>query len=227
MRLQQLDSLGSFSHIFFDFDGVIQDTIQIKGHCFVDAFTESAVLEEHQRDAILLVHYEHLSLNRNKKIELMATKLADLNFMTHDLCKLKELVLDSYAKLWGSKMFSVDLVPGVIELLTYLTGRGVQLSICSAMPQTDLNKIIKGLEIDNFFGQWDGWPVTKEQHIAKVIDREALEPKRCAYIGDGLEDLNVASQAGINFFLKQHEFNKTITVVEVSRCISDFIICES
>jgi phosphoglycolate phosphatase-like HAD superfamily hydrolase len=227
MLPQQLESLGSFSHVFFDFDGVLQDTIEIKGHCFVDAFCEAIVLQDDQREAILNLHYENLSLNRIKKIELMAARLADLSGIAHDLVELREVVLDSYAKLWRSKMLLVDLVPGCVDLLTYLTERGVGLSVCSAMPHVDLDKIIRVLDIDNFFDRWNGWPVSKEQHIANVIDRGFLEPIHCGYIGDGLEDLSVALRSGVNFFLKRHEFNREIEVVDASRCISDFIIFKS
>ncbi|TGK30924.1 HAD family hydrolase [Leptospira gomenensis] len=185
LRKEKIDS------VFFDFDGVVVDSVGIKTEAYADLFKEFG---NEAVDCILEYHRSNGGIDRYKKIEYV------LNFMKVEYdSSLVERLASDFASLVVEKVVKCDLLPGISELLTDLSQSSIRSFVVSGTPEEELRYITKEKKLNDFFLEVCGSPKSKVEITGNLIRNYDINPSRSLFIGDAVGDFETASRFGILF----------------------------
>ena len=204
--------ITNFKAIFFDFDGVIKDSVEVKSDAFYELFIPfsrklALKIRKHHEENGGMSRYEKLPLYLEwagqaadkEKIEEYAAKFSQ---------KVTQRVIDS------------SWVCGVLDYLQ--SNHGQQLYLISATPQKEIEIILEALKIDNQFKKIVGSPTTKDVAISKIMDQYQLESSDCVMIGDAISDYKAAMNNNISFVLRKTPLNMHLQTRLECELIQDF-----
>jgi phosphoglycolate phosphatase-like HAD superfamily hydrolase len=188
-----LNFLRSFDLVIWDFDGVIKDSVAVKGDIYANLFPHATSLVRRQ---ILNHHYMNGGLSRHEKIPLYmgwcGIPVTSTNIQEFLVAFSRQSVVQVVNSPW---------IPGVKE---YLRSNIIKqrFYVVSATPLCELNQIIEKLKIDNCFVGTYGSPCPKKVAITKILDQEKAIPSDAVFVGDSQLDYEAASACGVPFFLR-------------------------
>ena len=176
--------------IFFDVDGVLIDSLAIKGNAFSRAFSDYP--DAH--DEIVSFHLAHGGVNRREKI-------AALHHMIVGRAPTEKELADRITS------FAVAVVEGVVAAPEIHGARVAvaewyeksTLYAVSATPTNELRSIFDRRNLTQYFRCVLGWPPDKALSIQEVITTQGHSPSSCILVGDSFEDLQAAITAGVQF----------------------------
>jgi phosphoglycolate phosphatase-like HAD superfamily hydrolase len=190
--------LSQFNIIFWDFDGVIKDSVDIKAEAFEQLFRPYG--EELSR-RVKYHHNAHGGMSRFDKIPLYLSwaSVPISEAIVEDFCnKFSDLVLNS--------VISSPWVPGIREFISdYHLKR--YFVLVTATPQKEIEQILVALDIRQFFSEIYGAPISKENAIITVLKQQKIEPQHAILIGDSEADRKAAEHSGVTFLLRQTPHN--------------------
>jgi len=179
--------------VFFDFDGVILESVDIKTQAFRELFRD----RPDELEAIVGYHLAHTGLSRYEKIRVVYRDL---------LCEpLTEGELDRlgrrFSELVIAQMLRCAFVPGAEAFLAKYAGSHRML-IASGTPEEELRDIVRLRGLAGYFRAVHGSPRTKEQILRAGLAEEGCAVERAVFVGDSLEDLVGARGAGVPFIAR-------------------------
>jgi len=175
--------------IIFDFDGVLVESVDIKTNAFRNLFSFSP-----QVDEIVQYHIDNAGIPRFEKFRhiyknILCEELTDERF--YELSdQFSSLVIDAVVK--------APCVPGASGFLKKIW-KTIPIFVISATPESELMEIIRRRNMGRYFRGILGSPAKKADNIGALIRKEHLDPKRTIYVGDAVNDLNAALEAGVRF----------------------------
>lgn len=185
-----LPKAAALRAVFFDFDGVILESTDIKDRAFRELFSD---LPEHQ-ERILQHHREHLGRSRFEKFEWIYREL-----LGRSLEPAESLALGRrFSALVEADVLACPMVPGARALLAALEDR-IDCWVVSATPQDELDLIVDRRRLRAYFRGVCGSPPEKTRVFADLLERERLDPLEVLAIGDGLTDYRAARATGVHF----------------------------
>lgn len=177
--------------IFFDFDGVLAESLDIKIRAFIELYKEYGpdVLAQ-----VLAHHRAHGGVSRIQKIRHCHRELLGINLQPEELMKLgrrfSELVVDAVVEsAW---------VEGARELLDDLVGR-LPLFVVSGTPETELHEVVARRGMDRYFVAVRGSPPDKIAVIHELLSAHDLPAEQVLFIGDAMTDYDAAKATGLRF----------------------------
>jgi HAD superfamily hydrolase (TIGR01509 family) len=177
--------------IFFDFDGVIVESADIK----VDAFSE--LYKDQSPEVIAQVvayHKSYEGISRVVKI-LCAHK----QFLGIDLTEFDHDVLcQKYSQIVEQKVVECESVDGALEFLIKSEGQ-MKRFVVSGTPEYELRRITNQRGINMFFEGIYGSPRSKEDIVNEVLNDHGFSPDQCLFIGDAMTDHDAAKACGMPF----------------------------
>jgi len=198
--------------LFFDFDGVIVDSIATKTEAFRILFKDypDAVIQK-----VLEYHKQHGGISRVDKIAL-----AHEQYLGSPLSKadLKEWS-NRYSELVVEKVIEVPWIKGAIEFLDSFLDNGVHIFVISGTPELELKHIIKKRQIEKYFLESLGSPIRKTPHIRRILDQYKLRPEECVFIGDALTDREAAQETDLHFVGIQGDITFPPETVVLDDCL--------
>ncbi len=205
--------LKTFSTLFWDFDGVIKDSVEVKTKAYIELFKTFglSIVQKVCR------HHEYNGgMSRFDKIPIYL-KWAGVE-PTH------EAVADysgQFSKLVLQGVIDAPWVPGAEE---YIRNNKYKQTfvLVSATPQGELEFILNALDLAECFTKVFGAPTNKVNAIANTLKSFNLDPSSCLMIGDSLADLNAASSNKVHFLLRRHTSNAEIFSAYTKRSIDHF-----
>lgn len=200
--------------IFWDFDGVIKDSVEIKSDAFEDLFSPfglnfSKKVRKHHENNTGLPRYDKLPIY----IEWSGQKVS------------KELIdeyLTNFSNLVKERVISSDWVPGVLSFLQN-NWQKKTFFLVTATPQSEIEQIICELNIQNYFQEVVGSPVRKNDSIKSLLNKYSISQKNSLLIGDSVSDYNAARFNDISFILRKTKLNESLQLNLNCPMISDFI----
>ncbi len=200
--------------VFWDFDGVIKESIEVKTQAFVQLFGPFG------RDVVSRVRVHHLShggMSRYKKIPLYlewtGTKYNPM--LVNDLC-------DQFGQLVMQGVINAPWVPG-IEHIFHSSFHRHTFFLVSATPQNELLQILHALGFSSYFKEVYGAPYLKEAAIRLTLEKYELNSKDCLMIGDSREDFAAAQANKVPFLLRRHIHNSTAFQDYSGDSVCDFL----
>ena len=188
-----LDLIRKRKSIIWDFDGVIKDSVSIKGKVFQKLFLDQdksikdKILEHHKvnggvsRFKKLGIYLDWSSYeNSNENINIYASKFRDL--------VIKEVIDSNYidgAKDYLEKNFKRQ-----------------NFYLVSATPQEEIIKITKKLKIFYYFIKIYGSPLSKEDCFRSILESSRYKSNDFIAIGDSLSEYNAAKKNNLDFILR-------------------------
>jgi len=200
--------------VFWDFDGVIKETIQLKGEVFAELFRDYG---QSLMNKIREHHKLHGGISRLEKIPLYL-KWAGLAPDSENIRRLSE----RFSQMVFQKVVEAPWVPGAKELL-HLNPFQQKPYLVTATPQPEIELILAALNLTAAFEGVFGAPVTKTDAIQKVLEVSGIPKELCLLIGDSLSDRQAAISMNIPFLLREHSDNGDIRWGRSTPRIADFL----
>ena len=185
-------SPSRYECVFFDFDGVIADSVDAKIMAFGELYREFG---PEVRAAVMAYQRAVPGETRFDKIpkfhrELLGITLSPAE-ITHWCDRLSDIVLD--------EVVASPLLPDVPEILTLLRDQGVPAHIVSGTPHDELQVIVDRKGLRAFFASARGAPQKKHVIVEDILAAEGLARDRCLFVGDAMTDHDCARACGLDF----------------------------
>jgi HAD superfamily hydrolase (TIGR01549 family) len=180
--------------LFWDFDGVIKDSVEVKSEIFVQLFSEHGLqvvekIKEHHRANGGMSRFEKFPIYLN---------WAGINYSKEKIIELNE----NFNKLSVESVINSSWVSGVEYFLRNNPYNQIFILI-SATPINELLMIIEKLDIKTSFKFIFGYPDKKNDIISMILKQNSYNSKECLMIGDSLIDFNAAKNNNIDFLLRK------------------------
>ncbi|MDA3791641.1 MAG: HAD-IA family hydrolase [Desulfobacula sp.] len=197
--------------VFFDFDGVVLDSVDLKTDAFADMYADYG--QDFQQQ-VVAYHLANGGVSRFEKFRYYHETLLDV-CMTDEL--MAELC-DSFNKRVFHRVLDAPFIDGVLETLRSLQKHNIPCFVASGTPSNELHNIVEERGLFHFFQEAHGSPRTKQEIVQDICLRHGLNPKRCLFIGDALTDFDAArslSMAFLGVTARNNPFPKGTSVVSI------------
>jgi len=205
--------LKKFQTVFWDFDGVIKDSVEVKSHAYCDLFSgfSNDVLSR-----LKLHHTLNGGISRFEKIPLYL-EWAGMN--------PSRGTVDEYCSRFGElvkeRVVNAAWVPGAEELLRKNPWRQLFILV-SATPDDELKGIIDQLGLADCFAKVYGASIAKSRAIQESIETYGLVAGECLMVGDAKSDYEAALANGVPFLLRRHALNAGVFENYEGLSVTDF-----
>jgi len=206
--------LGRYAALFWDFDGVIKESVDVKTQAYVGLFQAfgpavAARVREH--------HERHGGMSRFAKIPLYLewAQVTPTRAETARYCEL----------------FSASVLRAVIDSVwvrgarEYLEANHVRqrFVVVTATPQNEIQEILRELGIISWFREVHGAPVGKGDAMASCLARWKCPCEDALLIGDSTSDYEAALATGVNFLLRRTDMNQSLQRTYPGPQCEDFV----
>lgn len=210
---QDLNPVTAAELVFWDFDGVVKESVDIKTRAFVDLFRPYG--EEVAR-RVEAHHLQNGGMSRFEKIPLYV-KWAGLDGTR----ELIDQLCARFAAIVEDAVVSSDWVPGVERLLRQSGNRSIFV-LATATPQAEIESILHRLSLERRFARVFGAPTSKKDALAQGLRQFNVDPGSALMIGDATADLEAARANNVPFLLRRHGTNEKIFEHYTGTSIKDF-----
>jgi phosphoglycolate phosphatase-like HAD superfamily hydrolase len=198
--------------VFWDFDGVIKETVEIKGKAFADLFRgctgklTSRVTKHHRANG---------GVSRFEKIPLYCL-WAGIKVSPQRVASL-------------CRMFSANVVRRVVnapwvegaEKILRENPFNQKFILVTATPTGEIKSILKKLRLQKSFSDVIGAPTPKDRAIRTMLQKWEILPHECLMIGESAAEKN-----GVNFLLRRRSGKKrrgkTFQVIKDFKSLNPF-----
>jgi len=178
--------------VFFDFDGVLAESADLKQVAFAQLFADAP---EPARGAILAFLAANPGLSRYAKFERIHREWLGRPLDADGMAALSA----RFAALVVEAVVACPAPPGVDDFLAARQAAGTPMFVASATPQDELRHIVARRGLAKWFVETRGAPRAKADNIGDLLAAYRLNPARCVMIGDGMQDHQAAAAHGLRF----------------------------
>jgi phosphoglycolate phosphatase-like HAD superfamily hydrolase len=196
--------------IFFDVDGVLIDSLALKGEAFAQAFSE----RPDKHDEIVAFHLDHGGVTRSEKLALIFRSVFGREPTPTEL----NARIAVFATTVVDAIIAAPEIRGASQALAQWATR-VPLHAVSATPTEELEWVFEQRGLTAFFTSLHGWPPRKAEAVKALVDEYGYEPDQCVLVGDSWEDLDAARLAGVRFV--QVSRSAELDLIDTNRVIRD------
>ena len=192
----------NIKNIFFDFDGVIAESVSAK----TDAF-EEMYLPYGKDIAAKVVEYHklHGGVSRYEKFKYFHKEF--LNEVINQE-KVDELAIQ-FSNIVLDKVINSDEVLGANYFIKKYHTK-FQFWIITGTPTKEIELIAKKRKLSSFFIGLHGSPNNKRYWTENLIKKYKLNRDETIFLGDATTDIDAADFSKIHFALRENEENKEI-----------------
>lgn len=204
--------------IFFDFDGVIIDSVSIKKEAFRKLFKD---FDQGLVEKVVAYHVRHGGISRVKKIQYFFEQVLKKPLSAE---ALKEWSL-RFSELVTGPVIKAPWIPGVENFLKKFENK-ITMFVVSGTPQAEMVEIVSKRNIRHYFTEVFGSPTLKPTHVRNMMKQYHLNHQRCYFIGDAMTDYQAALDTGLNFIGIQgdNSFPEGTLVLPDCRCLEQNIL---
>jgi HAD superfamily hydrolase (TIGR01549 family) len=193
--------LQRYPTLFWDFDGVIKESVVVKSEAFQRLFapfgpTVAARVREH--------HECHGGMSRSEKLPLYL-KWAGCDGSAEEVERYSE----RFSLAVCQAVIECPWVAGAREYLQSSSQRQCCVLV-TATPQLEMENILQALDAIRWFSDVYGTPTSKAEAIASVLARRSCRRSEALMIGDSEADHAAAEAAGVDFLLRRTDLNRAL-----------------
>jgi phosphoglycolate phosphatase-like HAD superfamily hydrolase len=207
-------SLQRYSVLFWDFDGVIKESVDEKTRAYVALFEPfGARLAARVRE-----HHEHNGgLSRLEKIPLYLGWAG-----VEPTAEQVGRYCAAFSSTVRQRVLDCAWVPGAREYLAQ-NHRQQRCVLISATPEEEMKSIVEALGMKSWFHEVHGAPEPKGTAVCSVLRRWACPPHEALLIGDSASDCEAARGAGVQFLLRRTPLNAELQMRHTGAQCQDFL----
>jgi phosphoglycolate phosphatase-like HAD superfamily hydrolase len=206
--------LSRFRQVFWDFDGVIKESVAVKTEAFVQLFSPFGA------DVSARVRSHHEANGGMSRFEKMPRYLAWAGVPVTDSS------VEEYCRLFSdlvlNRVVAAPWVPGVEHLLRDNPYRQ-EFVLVTATPQGEIEEILQTIDLRDCFTDVFGAPTRKGDAIRSGIARHRVPPAQCLMIGDAVADMDAAVENDVPFLLRRHSANQHLFDQYIGASVEDFV----
>lgn len=211
-----MKNIHLYSTIFFDFDGVIKDSVKVKSESFEKLFlpfgeSVSKRIRTHNEGS------KGMGMSRFDKLPI---------YIEWAGLKPSQGLIDEYADKFSlltiQKVIDSKWVDGILNYLENNQKRQ-QFFLVTATPQKEINYIVSTLGIRHYFQEVIGSPTKKSEGIKFLINKHCINHRKSVMVGDSLHDYEASSDNLVDFILRKTDLNKALQVKADYLIIDNFI----
>lgn len=186
-----MTDFSKYNVFFFDFDGVILDSVNVKTIAFRKLFEPFGKEIQNQ---VVEYHLAHGGVSRYEKFRHLYRNLLQRDITDEMVEKLDTRMNQITMK----EIMKVDFIPGMPAFLENHY-REKECYILSATPQEEIREIVRLRDLERYFRGVFGSPVKKGEHMKKILTDEGYSPSTCVMFGDASSDEEAAVQNMVDF----------------------------
>ena len=213
LSLTKIEFVQAAELIFWDFDGVIKDSVTVKTQAFIKLF---ASYGSHVAEQVKSHHEANGGMSRFDKLPIYLRWAGEEpnEAQVKAFCeRFSQLALDG--------VIDAPWVSGVEDYLR--ANRNQQTFVLvSATPQDELEQILQALNLRRCFATVFGAPSCKKEAIRMTLEKSSIFPQKCLMIGDARADLEAAQANHVPFLLRRHDTNFGVFADYTGCSIRDF-----
>ena len=200
--------------IFWDFDGVIKDSVSVKSDAFEELFLPfgSDVAKK-----IRMHHEDNGGMSRYDKLPIYLNLAGEKN-STDSISKYEK----QFSKLVMNRVINSPWVEGVLEYIK-TNYKAQKFFLITATPQKEIEEILKKLEISKYFKKVIGSPTNKKDAIKIILSHENINLDDSIMIGDSCSDYEAAKENNVFFVFRKTDLNKKLQKKLKCQMIENFI----
>lgn len=183
--------LPGWQAFFFDFDGVLADSVEVKTRAFARLF------EAHGPEITAKVvdhHHRHSGVTRVDKFRHYYQEFLRQPLSEGELAELCQ----RFARLVVDEVVAAPEISGVGAFLRHWGGK-LPCFVVSATPEEEIRAIVKRRGWSVFFKEVCGAPKSKGENLKMLLTKHGLRPERCLFFGDAESDYRAARDCGVAF----------------------------
>ena len=180
-----------YEAFFFDFDGVLADSVEVKTRAFAKLFecygpaVEAKVVEHHRKNGGMarvdkFYHYYR---------EFLGKPL--------DEAELQRLC-DDFSRLVVDEVVSAPEIPGAENFLKKWHNI-IKCFVVSATPDEEIMKITAQKGLRDYFHEVLGASRSKQENLEFLLRKYDLRAEECLFFGDAESDYRAAMACNVNF----------------------------
>ncbi len=200
--------------IFWDFDGVIKDSVAVKTEAFAQLFRSYGVeLAERVR-----AHHEaNGGMSRFEKFPLY------LEWAGESVTQEKvDACCRRFSQLALQEVINAPWVPGA-EVILRRNPRQQEFVLVTATPQGEIEEILAAINLRACFSEVFGAPFGKQEAIRASLAARKLDASQCLMIGDAKADQDAALANDVPFLLRRHSSNRRVFENYTGDSVEDFL----
>ena len=180
-----------YSTFFFDFDGVLADSVEVKTRAFAKLFERygpaivAKVVEHHRKNG---------GMTRVDKFYHYYQEFLDKPL---DKAELQRLC-NEFSSLVVDEVVSAPEIPGAENFLKKWHNT-VKCFVVSATPDEEIKEIVKLRGIDIYFHEILGSSCSKSDNVNYLLNKYGFAPRQCLFFGDAESDYRAATASGVDF----------------------------
>ena len=178
--------------VFFDFDGVILDSVNVKTKAFGKMFSKHGPEIEGK---VIKYHLENGGVSRFDKFRHYYNELLQENINDKIVADLSK----EFSELVVQDVVNSNFIEGALETLEELYEESILTYVVSGTPQKEMVDIVRQKGLEKYFAEVHGSPRKKWDITANILSRKKLNPSECIFIGDSLTDYRVSEETGVRF----------------------------
>jgi len=190
--------INKYKVIFFDFDGVIADSVKIKSDAFFELYKSFG---ENVANKVVHHHEKNGGVSRYKKIKYYHESFLDKKVDDEELNR----ITDKFSKIVVNKVINAPEIKGARAFLKKYH-RIIDMWLISATPIEEIRQIVEMRGISEYFKGVFGFPAHKDRVVAELIKNNSYNKSRCLFIGDSYTDYEAAKKNKIDFCLVQADW---------------------
>jgi phosphoglycolate phosphatase-like HAD superfamily hydrolase len=178
--------------VFWDFDGVVLDSVNVKTKAFSLMFKQYGPDVE---SAVVKYHLANGGISRFDKFRYVYNHLLNRSISEEELMILG----NQFSSLVYQEVLSAPFIPGAFETLIRLYNKGIPSFVVSGTPEKELQQIVNAREIMHLFVEVHGSPREKSDIVIDILARNGYNPFDCLFLGDSMTDYEAAIKTGTDF----------------------------
>jgi phosphoglycolate phosphatase-like HAD superfamily hydrolase len=187
--------LQQYRLVFWDFDGVIKESIDVKTDAFSELF---ASYGEHVRQRVIDYHLANGGLSRHIKIAHALEHFVGIE----PAADAVEEMATRFGDIVREKVVQAPWVPGA-EALLRGNPYGQIFVLVTGTPQVEIDWILERLHLHEVFHDVYGAPVTKSDAVRESLKRQQIRPAQSVFLGDSRTDFEAAQACSVSFVLRE------------------------
>ncbi len=180
-------------NILWDFDGVILNSMKIKGDGFIELFKE---YDEMYLNKLEQYHYDNGGVSRFEKIKYFFNEILQKDITEKEVIEFA----DKFAEIINKNLFNPSNL--IEDSVSYIKEnyKKYNFHIVSGAEHNELNELCKYFELDKYFISIDGSPTKKDVLVKEILDKFNYKKDETILIGDSSTDYKASIVNTIEFY---------------------------
>jgi phosphoglycolate phosphatase-like HAD superfamily hydrolase len=201
--------LKNKKNIFWDFDGVIMDSMPVRNKGFKLVLRD---FPKHQVDLLIDFHLKNGGLSRYVKFRHFFENIRNETISEKEVQEWA----NRFSFVMRKELIRSDLL--IKDSLNFIkkNNKKYRMHIVSGSDGQELNFLCKSLYISQFFVSIFGSPTPKKELVKSLLNEHKYPSESCILIGDSINDYEAAIENSIEFAGYNNPNLKTLESMYIS-----------